>query len=39
MTIFKFAHWPKLSDSGALLPLPSAFIRRNIGDSFSLSRM
>jgi hypothetical protein len=34
MTIFRFFHWPKDSDSGALEVLPSAFILANAGDSF-----
>ena len=34
-----FFHWPKASDSGALEPLPSSFIRWNAGDSFRDSRI
>ena len=39
MTIFRFFHWPKDSDSGALEVLPSAFILANAGDSFMDSRI
>jgi len=33
-TIFRFFHWPKDSDSGALEVLPSSFIFLKAGDSF-----
>ena len=36
---FAFDQFPKLSRIGCLLPFPSDFIFRKIGDSFSFSRM
>jgi len=39
MTIFRFFHWPKDSDRGALEVLPSDFIFAKAGDSFMLSRI
>ena len=38
-TIFRFFHWPKDSDSGALEVLPSAFIFWKAGDSDSCMRI
>src|SRR3954463_13812662 len=39
ITIFRFFHWPKDSDSGALEVRPSSFIFLKAGDSFMLRRI
>ena len=39
ITTFRFFHWPKDSDSGALEVLPSAFIFVKAGDSCSCIRI